>query len=122
MGSDEYELELYKTIFPIIFQQNDIFIYTQDKNQEVMLKKSENFKLVKQCQEADFLFGKKFENLPFECVDKPIFSTSYRSFKNSKNSFGAFYWRKGRPQIRFNLEVIKKYHLYLSKDLQKYAK
>jgi len=66
------------------------------------------------------LVGRSFPELPAECQDKPLFSTSYRIYKNLEKSFGAFYWRKGRPQLRFKKEGLERYHLILPEILQRY--
>lgn len=122
LASDKYELQLYKTIFPVLFEKSHLVVYVQDKEHFEMFSKSSIFSLAKDCEEADFLFGKNFQNLKYECREKAIFSTSYRSFKNTENSFGAFYWRKGRPQIKFKLDAVKRYDLYLPHSLQEYAR
>jgi hypothetical protein len=43
---------------------------------------------------------------------------SFQDYKKDKNAVGAFYWRKGRPQLRLRYEAIKKYNLFLSKDFK----
>ena len=118
----KYELKLYQNILPIIFEKEVLFVFTQDEEQLNIIKDSSVFTVVKNCAESDLIIGKEFDKLPTECLDKPIFATSYRSFVNSQNSFGAFYWRKGRPQIKFKLENIEKYNLDLPNSLIKYAK
>jgi hypothetical protein len=67
------------------------------------------------------IVGKGFKR-DIDICNKPIFATSYRSFKNLENSFGAFYWRKGRPQIKFKVNIINKYDLRLPNSLERYAK
>ena len=115
-----YELKLYEKIIPLIFQSDHIRVYT-DKTSKEILMNSKIFEIVQECIDGDLLIGKDFQELTEHCNTKPIFSTSYQSFKNTQNSFGAFYWRKGRPQIKFNLNRIDMMQLNLPKSLQKYA-
>jgi len=112
-----YELQLYEKVLPSIFQKS-LLVYTDDKN---IIKNSKVLKLTSECKKADLLLGDKFDNLPVKCHNKPIFSTSRRGFKNNKNAIGAFYWRKGRPQIKFKLDALKKYNLVLPNALQEFA-
>ena len=121
-ASDNYELKLYEKVLPSIFTKLPIKVFV-DKKHRKMLQNSSKFKVVDNCNESVVLLvGKDFTKLPSECKNKPLFSTSYRSFKNDKNSFGAFYWRKGRPQIKFKNDVLDRYNLNLPASLKKYAK
>lgn len=114
-SNNNYELRLYEKIIPNLFQK-DVLVYL-DKNSKDTLHYSIILKSTLNCIQADVLIGKNFKNLPIECQDKPVFSTNYRTFLNTKNSIGAFYWRKGRPQIKFKLDVLNRYNLKLPKSL-----
>lgn len=121
-ANNNYELKLYEKVLPSIFKQTPIKIFA-DKNIKEILKYSQLFHIVDNCDNAVMLLvGKNFSDLSKECKNKPIFSTSYRDFKNNDNSFGAFYWRKGRPQIKFKNSVISKFNLHLPNNLKKYSK
>ena len=121
-ANNRYELKLYEKVLPFVFHKTPLIVFA-DKDANEILKYSKKFKIVTKCKKAVvILIGSDFLDIPDECKDKPIFSTSYRSFKNSENSFGAFYWRKGRPQIKFKNKVLEKYNLTLPNFLRKYAK
>jgi hypothetical protein len=68
------------------------------------------------------VIGRRVNDLPLECQDKPIFATNYRVYKKNQNAFGAFYWRKGRPQLKLNKERMQTLNLSLPNDLQKYIR
>ena len=102
------EIELFNRLFTIFFQKNIIKIYT--KKYKTL---SKNLKIVNSCKNADLVLG----NL--KC-NKPRFLLDYYSFKNDKEAIGAFYWRKGRPQLRLRKEKLKKYNLYVSKNFEDY--
>ncbi len=121
LASGEYELKLYEKIILPIFAKHTVFVYSDETTRKI-LRNSRKLMLTNECSKADVLIGKAFTNLSTECQSKPLFATSYRSFNSYKNSFGAFYWRKGRPQIKFNLESIESYNLFLPESLHKYAK
>lgn len=121
-SSENYELKLYQTVLPTLFQKKNLSVYTQDSELTTLFQQSSVLKISDNCIDADLLIGKNFDDLSSECSNKPIFATSYRSFRDLKNAFGAFYWAKGRPQIHFKLKMIDKYHLYLSPNLLRYAR
>jgi len=113
-----YELKLYEKVLSSIFiDYNKINIYTSD-NIKSTLKKSKKFKIVDNCKNAIILVGKEFGK---ECIDKPLFATSYNEYKTHKNVIGAFYWRKGRPQLKLKLNNLNKFNLELPEELRKFA-
>ena len=121
-ANQKYELKLYETIFSSIFKHKDIKIYADEEDIK-MLQESSKIEVVPTCtKETTLLLGKKFINLPDVCRNKPLFSTNYRDYKKMPNSFGVFYWRKGRPQIKFKKKALLLHHITLPKSLQKYAK
>ena len=120
-ANENYELKLYEKILPLIFVNKPILVYA-DAQMKSVLKNSTVFEITNECNYATLLMGKNLNNIEFPCNNKPIFSTSYRGFKNIPNSFGAFYWRKGRPQIKFDSKRIQKLHLKLPNSLKKYEK
>jgi len=122
LGNSRYELKLYESILPSIFSQTPLKIYASDDLRE-FLQYSSKFIIMPNCTDAVvILVGRNFKHISKECKNKPLFATSYRWFKTYQNSFGAFYWRKGRPQIKFKQSVLHKYNLNLPKSMEKYAK
>ena len=118
-SDDKYTLRLYEKVLPLVLSSNDISVYT-DKNVKKLFSNNHIFKIVTECEQADIIVGSKFENV--ECLKKkPLFATSYSSYKNNLNSFGAFYWRKGRPQFRLNKDVIQRYDFILPDSLERFA-
>jgi len=113
-----YELKLYEKVLGSIFiDNNKINIYTSD-NMKSTLKKSKKFEIVDNCKSAIILVGKEFGK---ECINKPLFATSYNEYKTQENVIGAFYWRKGRPQLKLKLNNLNKFKLHLPEELRKFA-
>lgn len=121
LGDGSYELKLYEKILPAIFKDTEIIIYADDDSSKI-LATSDIFSLTSKCQEATLLFGNDFTTLNKACINIPLFSTSYSSYKSMPNSIGAFYWRKGRPQIIFNSKTMLSFDIQLPDSLKKYAK
>jgi len=112
-----YELRFYERIIPLIFKA-PVHIYA-DKEIKYILKKSDKFVIENKCIDAQLIMGMVKD---IECKNKPLFATDYDTYKLSPNAFGAFYWRKGRPQLKFKKQKIKEYHLNIDSTLQKYVK
>lgn len=119
-ANDDYELKLYEKIFSSIYPSQKLKIYSDDTT-SVLLKRSDRFVIVKDCSDAQILIGKNL-HLDEKCDNKPRFTTSYNSFINNKNVIGAFYWRKGRPQMKFKKDILKKFNIKIPKSLEKFSK
>ena len=118
--ANDYTLQLYENILTPLFKDNPIVVYT-DKQSTQILHKSKKFKVVSYCaQDTELLLGANFEILEKACQNKPLFATSRRAYRSNKNAFGAFYWTKGRPQIHFKPEILQKFHIKLTNDLERF--
>jgi len=102
------EVELFNKLFTILFQKKEIKIYTK---KYTFL--TPQLKIVSSCKLADLTLGE------LNC-SKPKFLLDYYNFKNDKNAIGAFYWRKGRPQLRLRKKELEKYKLFISKNFEDY--
>ena len=118
IGKESFELNLYQKILPAIFKKSILYIYV-DKKKAKLIQESDKFKIVNECDEADLMLGKNFDII---CINKPWFGTSYKVFKNEPNVFGAFYLRKGRPQLKFKKDILDDFNLTLPKKLERYVK
>ena len=119
-ANDNLTLKLYEKVLTSIFHSQTIKVFVDSETRNI-LKDSNKFEIVDSCDKSVVVLVGKFFNLSNTCGDKPIFSTDYRGFKNTPNSFGAYYWRKGRPQLRFKQKTLDKYHLSLPVALEKYV-
>jgi len=119
MAGVDYELKLFETVVLAIFQKQTIKVYAS-KDVKSVLKNSKKLIVQDQCSNAVVLIGKEFSNLAIECQNKPIFSTNYRYYQKTSTSFGVFYWRKGRPQLKFNTNKLVKFGLILPTFLEKF--
>ncbi|NCD11352.1 MAG: hypothetical protein EOL93_02265 [Epsilonproteobacteria bacterium] len=114
------EQELIARVFHLLsMEDKPLSVY--EHKPLVSLKGSSFVGLVETCQEANVVYGSAFETLPFACQHLPRFSTEYDDFKTTRNSVGAFYWRKGRPQLRFYQEACERFGITLPVELQRYA-
>lgn len=115
-ANSSYELKLYDKVFTSLFEKEKINIYTTKKYKSIF-KYHYRFNIVSDCNEADLIFS----NIDSNCTKKPIFVKDYKSFKETKNVIGAFYYRKGRPQLKLNKKNIKKFNLNIDNYLKDYV-
>ena len=118
-NADIYTQRLYETILGSIFKERPIVVFATG-DAKATLQKSKIFSIVTDCKESDVaILGNDF-NLEQKCKNVPIFTTTHRSYMYIADAFGAFYWRKGRPQIHFRKRGLKMFHLSLTHDLQRF--
>jgi hypothetical protein len=55
-----------------------------------------------------------------KCKNVPIVALDYSLLKKDKNALGAFYWQKGRPNITFIANRLKKKGIKLPKEYERY--
>ncbi|MBK3332838.1 hypothetical protein GWK41_07130 [Persephonella atlantica] len=88
------------------------------KNMKYIIKYSKIFVPVNSCENADIVVvGKEIEN----CRGKIMVVTRYYLLKKYDNAVAAFYWYKGRPNIIFVKEKLKKYRISLPEEFLKYV-
>ncbi len=109
------EKQLFEKLFTQLFQKKTILIYTNNKYKKI-IDGSIHLIVIDKCKYADIQFGVYDKN-----CSKPVFVLDYYKYKKNPDVLGAFYWRKGRPQLRLRKKIIKKYHLHIAKDFEDYV-
>lgn len=105
--------ELVHTLFPLLVHKKIIKIYTIPSYYS-LFDNNTTFVLVQKCYESDLVFG------DINC-SKPTFALSYHFFISHPQAIGAFYYRKGRPQLIIKLSTYNKYFAPLDPSLKRYA-
>jgi hypothetical protein len=113
LTAQNIEIKLFSKLFTTLFGKKTVSVYTENKRYQHI--KSKFLKIVQDCDKSDIVLG-----VSKKCKDKPHFLLNYYSYKNDKNAIGAFYWRKGRPQLRLRKKSIKKYRLHMSDDFSEF--
>ena len=75
--------------------------------------------IVTDCNKADIALLSTTKNLPPECNKKILFGSRYSHLKNP-NVIGSFFWQKGRPNILFYKQRLKKHNIKLNPSFDKY--
>ena len=113
-----YQQKLYDSLFHQLFAKSTINVYTDTINESLFLEEN-HFFVVSKCEDADIVFLSSDSQLQ-SCSNKPIFVTNYDEFKHRKNVIGAFYYRKGRPQLKLNQHYLDHFKLSINTSLTKY--
>ena len=115
------EKQIYTHIIDALYPQKAtiVKVWTDDTSKLKILQSIPQVKIVKKPQEADFLVVHKEKNLQSKGL---IFTTDYHTLEVYKErAIGGFYWQKGRPNILFLRQNLKKYHIKLPEDMQEYV-
>lgn len=104
---------LLNIVLPEIIHKKRIKIFTLP--QYYIYFKSKKFIMVNNCNKSDMVFGN------FNCANKPVFALKYDFYKKDKNAFGVFYYRKGRPQLKFKKSTLIKFFKTIPNNLKDYV-
>jgi len=118
-SSIKIEQEICDKILCSIFKNKmNIKVWIDDIDIRSILENNGKIIFTKNPKDADILIVKHQDNI---LVNKPIFVKKYYLLKIYKNrAIGGFYWQKGRPNIVFLKSTLKRYHIKLPKDLNRY--
>jgi uncharacterized pyridoxamine 5'-phosphate oxidase family protein len=118
-NSSEVEVKIYEKIISNFDKNNKVKVYSNDKNILNEIKKYSKKLIISNKKDAKvYILSANIENIPDE---KIVIVTNYGLLKDIKNSLAAFYWKKGRPNILFIKDRIKKRNLSLNKEYNKYS-
>jgi len=125
----ESTLKMYHGIFSALTDKQITFVYTSDKEYQTVFKSSKRIFLSETPEGSDVVLITNISSLDTVLKNssiarsekKPIiFVTNYSYLKYSDDIVGAFYWRKGRSQLLFIEERLKKYDITLPKPYQNF--
>ena len=105
--------ELVNYLFPLIMHKKYIKVYTLPKY--YIYFPNSKFIIVRDCKKSDIVFGN------IECKNRPVFALNYDFYISHKNVIGAFYYRKGRPQLKFKKHVYLKYFKSIPNELKDFV-
>ena len=111
--------KIMERISSALIQKNEIFVFAKDSKYIAIVKSSNKLKNVSSCEEADMILTEM--RITSLCNKEVLlFATTYLAFIKSPDSIGAFFYQKGRPNIIFREENLKKHNITLPKEFEKY--
>ena len=114
-GSDS-EVKIIKLLFTSLFHEQNIKVFSHSKDKINIIDKA-GFVSAQNCNNSDIIYSSVVLT---QCKNKPFFTDNYTSFKKDSTAIGAFYWKKGRPNILFLKSRLEKFDLELPKKFHKY--
>ncbi|OHE00510.1 MAG: hypothetical protein A2513_06815 [Sulfurimonas sp. RIFOXYD12_FULL_33_39] len=113
--------QILEKVFANISIGKDFIIWSDNKELLFELKKSKNFTTSINCENATMIILEDKKNLEKNCINKPIFVLEYNLLSEVSQSFGAIFWKKGRPNIIILSPRAKKLSIDISQKLNEYV-
>jgi len=99
-NKDVTRAQIIEKIISNISINEVITVWSDNKELVAEFRKSSNIITTDDCDKANIVVVEDAKNIEDEdCKNKPIFVLSYSLLKDLPESFGAFFWKKGRPNI-----------------------
>jgi len=111
--------KIVETIMNEVSINANMLIWSDNTTLQTNLKINNKLNVVNDCQSASILIIET-NNLPKECKDKHIFALNYKLLVEVDNSFGALFWKKGRPNIIILKPRADKQSIEIKKGLEPY--
>lgn len=113
--------EILSKIFSNISLGKEIVIWSDNQNLSAEFDKKGNFATAKTCQDATLLIVENKKLLDKGCSNKAIFVLDYALLNDIEQSFGAIFWKKGRPNIVILAPRAKAQSISISDALSDYV-
>ncbi len=114
------QVKILEKVVSEISLSKKITIWSDDKDILAKIKNHKKFTTTANCEEATFVILKDKKYLSRVCSDTHIFVLNYKLLSDIPKSFGALFWKKGRPNIVILESRIKKQDIRISKNLEPY--
>lgn len=119
-SNSELRLKILKNIISGIENSKPMRLWSDDKEIMDAFSLSKNFVVVDRYEDAKMIILSKKSNLPNKVRSKHIFVLDYDLLYQIPESIGAFFWKKGRPNIVFIKPRLEEHSLKLSANLKPY--
>jgi hypothetical protein len=113
--------EILEKIFANISIGRELVIYSDDEKLIQEFGKRGNFATTALCKNATLLVLQNKKNLEKSCYEKAVFVLGYDLLKEIPQSFGAIFWKKGRPNIVILAPRTKEQSITVSDTLEDYV-
>lgn len=104
-----------------VVNTNDASVWIE--KEDIGIKKFLNtkaFTTSEECEDIGVFLIKKTHPFVLKCKNKPIVVLDYDLLKKYDNAVAAFFWKKGRPNIVFIKDRVKKFNIQLPKSYEVY--
>jgi tRNA(Phe) wybutosine-synthesizing methylase Tyw3 len=118
--SSNIKTQILEKIISEISIDKEIKIWSDNKNILSTLKEKNNFNTTSSCVESSIVILQDKDNLTNDCNKKHIFVLNYKLLSEIPQSFGALFWKKGRPNIVIIKSRINNQVISVTNDLKPY--
>ncbi len=120
----ELEVRIIEKIFKDLTKRESVRIYILGDGKEEVKDKIEKYseflKIADVCSKADIVLLTGKARMPRACKDKISFALGRDLLFKLDSCVGAFYWKKGRPNILFLKERLRERMIKLPPEYGKY--
>lgn len=120
-NTEHLRAKVLEKVFTNISINEEIKVWCDNKAVLAQLKDNGKFKTVNNCKDATLVILSSKESMTKECENKHIFTLNYSLLSDIPTSFGAFFWKKGRPNIVIIKSRIESRDIKISNNLEDYV-
>ena len=119
-SSDNLRIKILEKIITEISVNKEMKVWSDNKNILRSLKEHNKVKTTDNCEDATIIILQEHSNLINICSSRAIFVLNYKLLSDIPQSFGALFWKKGRPNIVIIKSRIKAQSIQVSNNLNPY--
>ena len=117
---NQHKIKILEKVITEISINKNTKVWTDNKAILDELKHRKKLEVTDNCQDATIIILENKRNLSKECNTRHIFALSYNLLSELPQSFGALFWKKGRPNIVILEPRIRAQSIKISKSLSPY--
>jgi len=114
------QVKIMEKVLNEISINKERIIWSDNKTICKSFKKSNLIQTTPDCKQATIIILQDKNNLPKECAHCIVFVLDYELLSKVPKSFGAFFWKKGRPNIVILKSRLKGLSIQASSALEPY--
>jgi len=117
-GNGKIKAQILEKILSGVYLKSEMVVWSDDKKLLSILEENANFTISRNFENATIIILNDKKNLQKNYSNKNIFVLKYNLLFDIPQSFGSFFWKKGRPNIVLINPRIKKSSIEISKELE----
>ena len=111
---------ILEKIFNDITINKELKLWSDNKKLLNEIKEHHKFTIVEKLNDANIIILENKNSITKKCLSKYIFVLKYKLLTEIPRSFGALFWKKGRPNIVIIKPRAKAQSIKLSEELEPY--
>jgi hypothetical protein len=119
-NSGNIKIQILEKVISEISINKEMKIWSDNKDILTHLKEPNKLNTTQSCKDANIIILEDKKSLTIECASKHIFVLNYQLLSDIPQSFGALFWKKGRPNIVILKSRINAQSIEVSNDLKPY--